>query len=60
MGAIVVGIYAARSSSYRWERVVSWFDPWSYAQDKGYQTVQGLLAVGSGGFLGGRLYARYI
>ncbi len=52
MGAIVVGIYAARSSSYRWERVVSWFDPWSYAQDKGYQTVQGLLAVGSGGFFG--------
>lgn len=52
MGAIILGIYAARSSSYRWERVVSWFDPWSYAQDKGYQTVQGLLAVGSGGFFG--------
>ena len=52
VGAIVLGVYAASSSSYRWERVVSWFDPWSYAQDKGYQTVQGLLAVGSGGFFG--------
>lgn len=52
VAAVLAGIYAARSSSYRWERVVSWFDPWSYAQDKGYQTVQGLLAVGSGGFFG--------
>ena len=30
----------------------SWFDPWPHAQDMGYQTVQGLLAVGSGGILG--------
>ena len=42
----------ARFSPYRWERLLSWFDPWPHAQDMGYQTVQGLLAVGSGGFLG--------
>ena len=47
-----LGFVAARSSPYRWERIQSWFDPWPHAQDMGYQTVQGLLAVGSGGFLG--------
>ncbi len=26
-GGYCRSIYAARSSSYRWERVVSWFDP---------------------------------
>ena len=48
----LLGFIAARSSPYRWERIQSWFDPWPHAQDMGYQTVQGLLAVGSGGFLG--------
>lgn len=48
----VIGFIAARMSPYRWERIQSWFDPWPHAQDMGYQTVQGLLAVGSGGFLG--------
>ena len=48
----VIGFIAARMSPYRWERIQSWFDPWPHAQDMGYQTVQGLLAVGSGGVLG--------
>ena len=48
----LLGFVAARSSPYRWERILSWFDPWPHAQDMGYQTVQGLLAVGSGGFFG--------
>ncbi len=63
-GAFVIagflGFIAARMSPYRWERIQSWFDPWPHAQDMGYQTVQGLLAVGSGGILRRRLYARYI
>jgi len=48
----IIGFIAARMSPYRWERIQSWFDPWPHAQDMGYQTVQGLLAVGSGGILG--------
>ena len=48
----VIGFIAGRMSPYRWERIQSWFDPWPHAQDMGYQTVQGLLAVGSGGILG--------
>ncbi|MCF0232610.1 MAG: FtsW/RodA/SpoVE family cell cycle protein, partial [Enterococcus sp.] len=47
-----LGFIATRMSPYRWERIQSWFDPWPHAQDMGYQTVQGLLAVGSGGILG--------
>lgn len=52
LGLLPIGFMMARFSPYRWERLLSWFDPWSHAQDMGYQTVQGLLAVGSGGFLG--------
>jgi peptidoglycan glycosyltransferase len=34
------------------ERVSSWADPWRVAQTTGYQLVQSLFALGSGGFAG--------
>jgi peptidoglycan glycosyltransferase len=34
------------------ERVSSWADPWKAAQTTGYQLVQSLFALGSGGFAG--------
>lgn len=34
------------------ERVYAWFDPWAYASDEGWQTVQSLMAIGSGGLSG--------
>ncbi len=37
---------------YGRSRVMQWKDPWAYAQDEGYQTVQSLLAIGSGGLAG--------
>jgi cell division protein FtsW len=37
---------------YRWDRVVGWLDPWSDPLNKGYQIIQSLIAVGSGGWLG--------
>lgn len=37
---------------YRLERIQSWYDPWQYQQEQGYQTVQSLSAIGSGGFWG--------
>ena len=37
---------------YRSARVKAWLDPFSYAQDEGYQTIQSLYAVASGGFFG--------
>ena len=32
--------------------VNGWLDPWSRAQNEGYQIVQGLVAVASGGIIG--------
>lgn len=37
---------------YRLERIKVMFDPWSDAQGMGYQTVQSVTAIGSGGFWG--------
>ena len=31
-----------------------WRDPWEYAYDEGYQIVQGLYAISSGGLFGVR------
>ena len=38
--------------SFRRERMISFLDPWADAQGSGYQAVQSLLAVGSGGVHG--------
>ena len=37
---------------YRMARVKVWYDPWADAQGMGYQTVQSLSTIGSGGFWG--------
>lgn len=37
---------------YRLERLVAFLDPWKYAQDEGFQTIQSLYALGSGGLFG--------
>jgi cell division protein FtsW len=36
----------------KFDRVLSFLDPWKYGQDVGYQLKQSLLAIGSGGLLG--------
>ncbi len=38
--------------SFRKGRVIAWFDPFSDASDKGYQTIQSLYAIASGGLFG--------
>lgn len=38
--------------SYRIERIISFFDPWQYATDGGYQIIHSLMAFGSGGVWG--------
>lgn len=48
---------------YRRERLLVLWDPFSHANDMGYQTVQSLIAVGSGGLLGqglGQGLAKYL
>lgn len=39
-------------SGYRLDRIRAWVDPWSDASDDGYQAIQALYAVGSGGLFG--------
>ncbi|OAM91997.1 cell division protein FtsW [Pelosinus fermentans] len=51
-GGIALFIYATFAASYRAERIAAWINPWDYQLGIGYQTVQGLLAIGSGGFWG--------
>ncbi|MEA1960621.1 MAG: stage V sporulation protein E [Bacillota bacterium] len=48
-GAVVVAVLIA---PYRMERVVAWLNPWKYASDEGFQTIQSLYAIGSGGLFG--------
>ena len=38
--------------NFRLERLLAWQDPEAYASGKGYQTLQSLYAIGSGGFWG--------
>lgn len=40
------------SAGYRIDRIKAYLDPYSDAQGKGYQTIQSLYAIGSGGVLG--------
>lgn len=40
------------STSFRLRRVIAWLHPEKYASDGSYQTLQGLYAIGSGGFFG--------
>lgn len=37
---------------YRLNRIVGYLDPWSHAAKEGYQTINSLYALGSGGFFG--------
>lgn len=49
LGCGFMGIFLALES-YRLERIAIWQNPEKY--EKGYQTLQGLYAIGSGGFFG--------
>ncbi len=51
MGVAVVGLLCILQP-YRLMRFKVMFDPWADAQNMGYQTVQSLSAIGSGGFTG--------
>lgn len=48
-GGLFLGIFLAMES-YRLERLAIWRNPEAY--EKGFQTLQGLLAIGSGGLFG--------
>ena len=46
------GVALVVSSEYRYARYTSFLDPFAHAMDNGFQAVQSLLALGTGGFTG--------
>ncbi|WP_026895191.1 putative lipid II flippase FtsW [Clostridiisalibacter paucivorans] len=52
LSAIVAAI---RMEEYRWKRITSFIDPFAVKSDEGWQAVQSLYALGSGGLFGSGL-----
>ena len=56
LGIVPMGLLVAFAigmlQPYRMKRIEVWFDPWSDARDAGYQMVQSLSTIGSGGIFG--------
>lgn len=53
--AVTVGIIALQATGkggFRIKRIMSFMDPWADATEVGWQAVQGLYAIGSGGLFG--------
>lgn len=50
-GAMLVLMYAM-TAPYRRDRLMTFLDPWAHASDEGFQSVQGQIAIGSGGLFG--------
>jgi cell division protein FtsW len=50
--AIGLGLAAIWMEPYRRERVLSFLDPWQDAEGSGFQTVQAIIGIGSGGITG--------
>jgi cell division protein FtsW len=50
--AMLIGIGAILFAPWRVARMMAFMDPYKYASDEGYQVVQSLFAIGSGGIFG--------
>ena len=51
-GGIALGWWFVHAAAYRADRWAAFMDPWADPQAKGWQTVQTLIALGSGGLTG--------
>ena len=49
---IIVRMANSADGNFRVVRVLAWLDPEAYSNDKGYQILQSLYAIGSGGIFG--------
>jgi len=52
VGAIAASVYLIAGTAYRRARFLAFFDPWKDPRSTGYQLIQGLIALGSGGWFG--------
>lgn len=53
-GALVAPLLGIMISAHKYQvsRLISYVDPWRYARGRGYQIIQSLIALGSGGLIG--------
>lgn len=52
LGVKVLGVMMETSEDFRLRRILVWLHPEEYAGEGGFQVMQGLYAIGSGGFFG--------
>ena len=48
----ILAVYATNSDNFRIGRITTWLDPEGHSDGTGFQVLQGLYAIGSGGFFG--------
>ena len=51
-GGLVTALLALTLQGYQSNRILVWRDPWAHPRDGGYQIIQSLYAIGSGGLFG--------
>lgn len=51
-GGMVGALLALTMQGYQSTRILVWRDPWAYPKNGGYQIIQSLYAIGSGGLFG--------
>lgn len=52
IGVTILGATLADSTNFRLRRIIVWLNPEEHAAEGAFQTLQGLYAIGSGGFFG--------
>lgn len=52
VGIAILSVTIAGSDNFRLQRVIAWLDPESHMDTDSFQVMQGLYAIGSGGFFG--------
>jgi cell division protein FtsW len=51
-GGLFAAVLSVSTKAYQRERIISFLNPWADPADSGYQLIQSLLAIGSGGLWG--------
>ncbi|NJL48195.1 MAG: FtsW/RodA/SpoVE family cell cycle protein [Leptolyngbyaceae cyanobacterium SM2_5_2] len=52
IGGILTAVVSISFKTYQRQRIISFLNPWADPGDQGYQLIQSMLAIGSGGFWG--------
>lgn len=52
VGVSILAASISTSENFRLRRIITWLNPEKYSEEGGFQVMQGLYAIGSGGFFG--------